>query len=211
MEDIKKQLEKLLVDNDMVKVWAETVTETVAVDETNVGTASDGTKYDKEMVFEYLNANGYPITQESIDFAAKKLVSDVVERVVKKKVLHNEVEDITGNLDDYIQFKTLEALLKIHKTQQINHEIQLKSQVMEYAVEMIEDNNTGGTDVNHLNMVLKKYSSEGWNLKQVFTNELGVNSTRVGNFGTNATIDQVVLIFERSVAVKENLHKLLKK
>jgi hypothetical protein len=52
---------------------------------------------------------------------------------------------------------------------------------------------------------IEKYSSKGYRLISCFTNEAGHNSSGVtiGSYtsGTNATIDQVVLIFEKAVSI----------
>ena len=71
----------------------------------------------------------------------------------------------------------------------------------QYAVEQIYDGRNGSVDTKQLSSVLNKYAANGWRLKSSFVNELGSNSTqaRVGSFssGTNSTIDQIVLIFEK--------------
>lgn len=78
----------------------------------------------------------------------------------------------------------------------------------EYCVEKIYDKSTGGTDERLLEDMLNAYAKNGWRVKNMFTNELGVNrsstSMSYGGFGTssgtNATIDEVVIIFERCIS-----------
>ncbi|MDE5620451.1 MAG: hypothetical protein K2O29_08140 [Ruminococcus sp.] len=78
---------------------------------------------------------------------------------------------------------------------------------MDYEFECILDNRSGGTDFNNLAQVLRKRSAKGWKLVNTFTNEVGINSTSVtiGNYtgGTNATIDQVVMIFEHPISMTD--------
>ena len=71
----------------------------------------------------------------------------------------------------------------------------------EYAVETVRDRDNGGADETALNDVLSMYGEKGWKLKFCFTDEVGVesHSATVAGFttGTNATINEIVLIFER--------------
>ena len=73
----------------------------------------------------------------------------------------------------------------------------------EYAVETIFDNRDGSANVNSLKAVLDRYAMEGWRLHSIISNELGKNSSSFGvggiSSGSNATIDQQVLIFERCI------------
>lgn len=75
----------------------------------------------------------------------------------------------------------------------------------EYAVEIVTDNSSGGTDFVTLVTTLHKYSERGWRLVNTFTNELGEVShyDAAKNARINSTIDQVVLIFERRVITHE--------
>lgn len=84
----------------------------------------------------------------------------------------------------------------------------------EYEVVSITDDVTGAIDVNRLSAILKIYASEGWRLKTTITNEIGKNSVGVvfGSVGsgTNATIDQTILIFERRIETAESVANKLK-
>ena len=72
---------------------------------------------------------------------------------------------------------------------------------VEYAVETVRDRDNGGADESALNDVLSMYGERGWQLKFCFTDEVGVesHSATVAGYttGTNATINEIVLIFER--------------
>ena len=69
---------------------------------------------------------------------------------------------------------------------------------VEYEVEIIRDDATGAINISQLSSVLRKYSNLGWKLKSVFTNELGKNSVSVAGIGNNSTLEQTILVFERS-------------
>ena len=73
----------------------------------------------------------------------------------------------------------------------------------EYTVETVRDRDNGGADESALNDMLAMYGERGWKLKFCFTDEVGVesHSATVAGYttGTNATINEIVLIFEREV------------
>lgn len=68
----------------------------------------------------------------------------------------------------------------------------------------IIDNADGSTNQMQLQSVLMEYANAGWKLHSVITNEIGknVSSVSIGGFtgGTNATMDEVILIFERMIS-----------
>ena len=74
----------------------------------------------------------------------------------------------------------------------------------EYTVARVLDNRDGSTNQTQLQSVLMEYAGDGWKLHSVITNELGKNSNSVGiggmKSGTNASIDEILLIFERMVS-----------
>ena len=73
----------------------------------------------------------------------------------------------------------------------------------EYDVVTITDKSTGAMDVVSLQNVLSERGKLGGRLVNSFTNEIGVNSSSISyagyTSGTNATIDQTILIFERCI------------
>ena len=83
-----------------------------------------------------------------------------------------------------------------------------KLPLYEYATEVITDDRSGGINRSLLNETLARYAKECWRLHTALSNELGKNSSSVGyggiSYGTNATIDQTILIFERMIS-KGNL------
>lgn len=81
----------------------------------------------------------------------------------------------------------------------------------EYDVVTLVDDSSGALNVNKLQLVLTRYSLEGWRLVHAFTNEIGKQSSSYGAYGyssgTNATIDQTILIFERKIRREEDFEK----
>jgi len=73
----------------------------------------------------------------------------------------------------------------------------------EYKVISLHDDNAGGIYSYSIESQLNELGLDGWHLKCAYSNELGKNSNSggIGGFttGTNSTIDQNILIFERFV------------
>ena len=79
-----------------------------------------------------------------------------------------------------------------------------KNAYYEYDVVVLADDRwSGGFNVEKYTKILKQYAKEGWRLKTVFTNEAGKRSQTFGmggnSVGTNATIEQTILTFERCI------------
>lgn len=73
----------------------------------------------------------------------------------------------------------------------------------EYDVVTITDKSNGAMDIVSLERVLSERGKLGWRLVNSFTNEIGITSSSTSfagyTSGTNATIDQTILIFERCI------------
>ena len=70
---------------------------------------------------------------------------------------------------------------------------------VEYDVETLVTNSDGFTDVKEMKRILAERVNNGWRLHSVYSNILGVNAVKVLGIGTNATISETVMLFERSV------------
>lgn len=85
---------------------------------------------------------------------------------------------------------------------QINAVISIND-IYEYDVVSLNDTKHGSSDLVALQEILSEHGRNGWRLVNTVTNELGHNSSSVSLCGmtskTNATIDQIILIFERCV------------
>lgn len=201
---------KNMVDNNLVGSWYEDIKKeneiksAVNLDSNtntdDIGVSSDGIKYSKSAVMEYLTAKGYQINQTNIDLSAKMLSESENESVYSyvtiHKELHHDLEKAEyDDLISYINYKILEEISKLKE------EI-LKSSIKEYAIEVVYDKSSGGCDIESMVKIINRYSDNGWQIKSIFTNELGKNSTAIstaiGTIGTNASIDQTIIVFERA-------------
>lgn len=73
----------------------------------------------------------------------------------------------------------------------------------------IFNRDSGRVDIIKMTKVLNELGVEGWHLAAAYSNELGKNSSASGvggmMFGTNSTVDENILIFERFVKIKQTL------
>lgn len=72
-----------------------------------------------------------------------------------------------------------------------------REQLYEYRAESLSDNLLGSMNPERLEEYLSEIASEGWRLSHILSNELGVNGASLGKMFFNATMDQIIMIFER--------------
>ena len=58
---------------------------------------------------------------------------------------------------------------------------------------------TGRVNIQKMTEIMNELGQDGWHLVTAYSNELGKNSTSIGGFGTNSTLDEHILIFERFI------------
>ena len=207
MESIRKQLEMILLKNNLLEsndevhhITEEIDVENLPQDEENIGISSDGTRYYKKLVFQYLTENGYRINQDYIDLAAKKFqVNDAAGKVTKERtevVKHTEIDEIPEEqLPLFMQMKNLEMLSSLMDMLSEQRKMMMQDQMKEYDIDVIRDLRGGSTDVSALKKSLEWHQERGYTLKQMVTNELGKNamSISMGNYtsGVNSTQDQM--------------------
>ena len=92
---------------------------------------------------------------------------------------------------------------KLRRQQEHNQAVLLCNPVYEYDVQYVYDKASGAANIEEIQRLLNDYASKRWRLHTIYVNELGKNSSSVSiggaSSGTNATIDQTVLIFERQI------------
>ncbi len=123
------------------------------------------------------------------------------------ETIENETKDV-----DYIEQRIREHNESLHKEKKLGEEIIQKKQtgrenilkindLFEYDCVSITDEGNGKISVQKLKKELESHANSGWRLVCTMTNELGHNVSKSGyggiSSGTNATIDQNILIFER--------------
>ena len=96
------------------------------------------------------------------------------------------------------QNETVRRISDEARSADLTEKIKLNN-LYEYDVVTITDKSTGAMDIASLQNVLSERGKLGWRLVNSFTNEIGVNSSSFAGYGTNATIDQTILIFERCI------------
>lgn len=57
----------------------------------------------------------------------------------------------------------------------------------------------GRIDINKMSYILNELGLDGWRLVTAYANELGKNMAAFNGFGTNSTVDEHILIFERYI------------
>ena len=87
--------------------------------------------------------------------------------------------------------------------EELRKNIEAINDFYEYDVVCVLDDTTGCVDINLLKSELEKHGKEGWRLVNTFSNEIGKITQSIGAggvaSGTNATIDQTILLFERCI------------
>lgn len=163
--------------------------------------SSKGVKYNRSTLMKYLCQKGLIASQKNIDAVAEnfKCVEKNKEYTdendeQEKKAPDNIIEGMTD--DEMMAYMNARLLIYMNKLcSNINHSY------MEYTVASVSDTSTGATDISKLLEMINTHAIKGWHVKQIFMNELGVESSGVGIGGfsvsTNATIDEAVILFER--------------
>ena len=146
-----------------------------------------------EKVFQYLRDNNYPITNDNFEMTKKHLMNTDVSITQIKETEVNHLDEFTEDeMKVLLEVCILKKLINIDK--KINSH---QNKKYEYKICTIMDRGSGAVDLNALTETINKMASEGYRVKNVFTNELGKNSVSVAGIGVNSTMDQVVIIFER--------------
>lgn len=207
---LRNKIHDVLKENNLLKIWNEKVEEVeevtcdVTSTDNDIAIAPNGTQYYKSLVIEYLNEKGYPFTPENINLVARMFQTNggTYIRRNHKTIEHDEFEGISDeDVDIFLYLKILELF------KELKDNITSKN-FMDYAVEIINDNQNGSTNIQKLTTILKERSEKGWKLVNTFTNELGVNShieqsILSNNVRVNSTVDQIVMIFERPISITD--------
>lgn len=131
----------------------------------------------------------------------KELVGDNVDSCFNCN--YNFILKRMPSYEETIEFQENIAAVK-KKQEEERIELIKSAPRYEYTTARIIDNADGSTNQMQLQSVLMEYANAGWKLHSVITNEIGknVSSVSIGGFtgGTNATMDEVILIFERMIS-----------
>jgi len=138
-----------------------------------------------------------------IEAKERERIEEIRFREEEKK---QEIERQKRNIE--IERKNRERI-----QQEYNHKIDNLTKMgldgyYEYKVVSLNDDNAGGIYSSTIEDTLNELGLDGWHLRCAYTNELGKNSNSGGyggfSTGTNSTIDQNILIFERFVKINKD-------
>lgn len=74
-----------------------------------------------------------------------------------------------------------------------------KNPFYEYDYVIVPNNSDGTTNKEQINQVLISHATQGWRLVTMYSNEIGKNVITVAGVGTNVTICEEVMVFERCI------------
>lgn len=128
------------------------------------------------------------------DYKYRKVISSAtIKRREQQRTTRLEQQSI-----DERQRESVHRNFQLAQDSSLTKKLEIND-LYEYDVVVIRDKSTGEIDTSALCYELKRRGQEGWRLVNTFTNELGVNSASIAGFGSNATIEETILIFERCV------------
>jgi transcription initiation factor TFIIIB Brf1 subunit/transcription initiation factor TFIIB len=79
-----------------------------------------------------------------------------------------------------------------------------KGEFYEYDVETSISKEGGMINTTEIVEILNQRARDGWRLHTMYSNTLGVNAMRILGIGTNETISQATMIFERKIESNDN-------
>lgn len=107
-----------------------------------------------------------------------------------KEYIHSVLQDKKISKENQQRIEQIKQI----ELDKINYAKSFK-EYYEYDVVTIENKSTGEVKIDKLKSILAEYSSKGWKLHSIYSNELGKNAL----LGLNATASEDVLIFERRI------------
>lgn len=197
---LQELLSKVITESNLLrKEFIEEIEEEVDL---KIGIPEDEQEF-RKLVMDYMGDHGIALSQANYDYVADQLKNsqndkgELHQTVKRTKQINNLEEYSLEDLKDVLQVCLLKQCEKLEK--------QLKQQInarYEYAVESVVDNG-GATNIRQMSELINSYARQGWHVKSIFTNELGHNASSVSvgmvGSGTNYTVDEVVIVFEKCV------------
>ncbi len=171
----------------------------------------------KKEVSQMLTSDIMLILEDQLDLYSDEeieiLRKELSNRSCSNTDLKKEIEVVNKRLEIEQEKKLAEEKRAAIEAQTKDKEKKIKSlhslgynEYYEYTALTICDNSKGYTDVDLMVEKMNELALNGWRLVTAFTNELGKNSFSGGfggiSSGTNSTIEQNILLFERRVKIK---------
>lgn len=191
MDDkLRNYLNKFLIDNEFCHEEVVEVEEEIPIDWSKIEEFG-GKKYFKDSADDF--------RRYSNPMYLKEVPQDFFEKKTEKKTINKSVADDLS-IDDIL---TIMQVVNATSNKKILDKISDLSNVhKEYKVLEFVDEKSGYINVENIESTLNFYASEGWIVKTITTNEIGINSKGIGISGvssaTNSTIDQIIVILERN-------------
>ena len=155
-----------------------------------------------ERILTYIKEKNMELTQDNYEVVKQYLQNNADEEGILtiKNIIPAKYTNI--NLIEECSDEELERFLQLCIFEKLS-EIKSDNTRYEYKVESILDNQSGTTDVTHIERILNSYAEQGWHLKCTFTNEVETKFsyrfyTNIGH-GTNSVSNQIIMVFERVV------------
>lgn len=171
---------------------------------------ADNIIYDINKVYENMPEEDFcKIKEKIIDDCQNKFPQDILSAIIatinnRYGILENE--DIQKTIIEQENLKR-ERSQQEHQLKMDNLDKLGLDGYYEYKVVSLNDDNAGGIYSSTIEDTLNQLGLDGWHLKCAYTNELGKNSNSGGfggfSAGTNSTVDQNILIFERFVRINK--------
>ena len=160
----------------------------------------------KIFVDEFLSI--YKAKKDEFDNAERKIKSLELQKEKEKEKINTiqKINRFENDRKNKLKSENIDIdnILNIRESNSTLKNILSINDQYEYDVVVINDNRDGSIDATQLEKELVQHSVFGWRLKNLLTNELGKSATGIGINGvsadTNATIDQLILIFERKIS-----------
>lgn len=192
-EILYKELnENGILREELRELVEKTVTKTVKNGEDGGGLVS------KDTVMDYMREKGMQPTQKNFEYAYRylsgKLQNVAEDGMLQMTLREQEYINHLGEFSDE-DMRALIDICILRELREIERRMSNEQQY-EYKVESLHDEN-GMTSTWELSQLISKYAEQGYQLKNIFVNELGKNALAIGGIGVNTTADQVVIIFER--------------
>ena len=79
----------------------------------------------------------------------------------------------------------------------------IKNPFYEYDFIVVPNNSDGTANKEQINKVLISHATQGWRLVTMYSNMIGKNEIKIAGVGTNVTICEDVMVFERRIKAGE--------
>lgn len=117
--------------------------------------------------------------------------------ICKKKVNYNtEICSGCGFAFNVVSTFEYNEIAKIYNARLEQYK---KNPFYEYDYIVVPNQSDGSTDKERIKSIITSHAMQGWRLVTMYSNEIGKNTITVGGVGSNVTICEDILVFERCI------------